>query len=540
MLPKILIVISDLLLACQARSLLSASLDGATGTESYAENSESAVSILEKCAYLDLCICDQAALEPSSLLLSQLQTRFSRARIIVVARRQDAATCDVALSAGSSLLSLPEENALFRSLGEATLRSIQIGKISHFRVGLRVKVDPWCDWYDAFDTILKREVYLKRIHSWASSDEKLRFQATTKLMVHAQHDHVRTVYVAGEFEGSGYACLERLDFPRLADLLERREPIDTPTGVRILTTLVSVLRFWEDRKFPHSKLNETNVFVSKNHFVKVENCVEPALSFEPLTLDDLRFAGTAISALLSADKTPPLLKMVLDKLQLPSQLCLRTTLGEIVVELYHQSAPITVANFLKYTRRGIFNGTLFHHVIRGFVAQGGYFTKEDFRIPTDTPILNEASTEFLNRRGTLAMARHKDDPNSATSQFVFNLADNAQLDSVLGKPGYTVFGKVIQGMDVVDRIAGVPVRPKGSHLRPINPVILEKVEEETSALELIINEIQALADETKTISIPQEIKQNSKDSRLSRLVQFPSSMNHLSSSLQKISKMLSK
>ncbi len=123
---------------------------------------------------------------------------------------------------------------------------------------------------------------------------------------------------------------------------------------------------------------------------------------------------------------------------------MKTDLGEIVVELFRTEAPITVANFLKYVDRQAYDGTLFHHIISGFVVQGGRFNQQMEKIPTDEPIPNEASNGLLNSRGTLAMA-HGQDPDSATSQFIFNLVDNASLNANPLTPGFTVFGMVTKG-----------------------------------------------------------------------------------------------
>lgn len=134
---------------------------------------------------------------------------------------------------------------------------------------------------------------------------------------------------------------------------------------------------------------------------------------------------------------------------------LDTTLGKITVELYPDKAPLSAANFLQYVDSRFYNGTVFHRVIPGFMVQCGGFTKDLSEKPTRAPIKNEASNGLLNSRGTLAMARTSN-PDSATSQFFINLVDNDFLDHRdQQNPGYTVFGKVVEGMGAVDAIAGV-------------------------------------------------------------------------------------
>ncbi len=138
----------------------------------------------------------------------------------------------------------------------------------------------------------------------------------------------------------------------------------------------------------------------------------------------------------------------------PSYVRIQTSQGDILIELDSASAPKSVENFLTYVREGGYNGTIFHRVIGDFVVQGGSFTPDFEPRPTHNPIATEATNGLLNKRGTVAMARSKDH-DSATNQFFINLSDNIHLNHHAPTPGYwgyTVFGKVVQGMDVVDRI----------------------------------------------------------------------------------------
>jgi len=153
---------------------------------------------------------------------------------------------------------------------------------------------------------------------------------------------------------------------------------------------------------------------------------------------------------------------------------LETSMGDIVVELDAKAAPVTVENFLKYVEQGFFNGTVFHRVIPGFMIQGGGMEANLQRKPTGPPIVNEANNGLKNDRGTLAMAR-TNDPDSATSQFFINHKDNDFLNyGGAGNPGYAVFAKVVEGMDVVDKIAGVKTTTKGPHANvPVKPVVIK-------------------------------------------------------------------
>ncbi|TFW10587.1 peptidyl-prolyl cis-trans isomerase [Oxalobacteraceae bacterium OM1] len=153
---------------------------------------------------------------------------------------------------------------------------------------------------------------------------------------------------------------------------------------------------------------------------------------------------------------------------------LKTSMGDIVLELYPDKAPKTVANFLQYIKSGQYKGTVFHRVINGFMIQGGGYDKNMKERPTKAPIENEAKNGLKNEAYTIAMARTAD-PHSATAQFFINVVDNAKLDYP-GHDGwgYAVFGKVVKGMEVVDKIKEVETGPKAPHMNvPLTPVVIE-------------------------------------------------------------------
>jgi peptidyl-prolyl cis-trans isomerase A (cyclophilin A) len=155
---------------------------------------------------------------------------------------------------------------------------------------------------------------------------------------------------------------------------------------------------------------------------------------------------------------------------------LSTTAGDIVVQLDAAKAPKTVDNFLKYVQAGHYNGTVFHRVIPSFMIQGGGMTADLKEKPTRPPIPLESHNGLPNLRGSIAMAR-TGDPNSATSQFFINVKDNDRLDAANSPDGngYTVFGKVISGMDVVDKIREVPTGSKGPYDDvPLTPITINK------------------------------------------------------------------
>ena len=156
---------------------------------------------------------------------------------------------------------------------------------------------------------------------------------------------------------------------------------------------------------------------------------------------------------------------------------LQTSLGEIVLSLDAQKAPKTVANFLQYTKEGFYNGTIFHRVIKGFMIQGGGLSPDMTKKKNRPPIVNEATNGLANDRGTIAMAR-TNDPHSATAQFFINTVNNQFLNHRGKNPrgwGYCVFGKVVSGLDVVDKIAAVATGFKsGRKDVPTTPVVIQR------------------------------------------------------------------
>ena len=162
----------------------------------------------------------------------------------------------------------------------------------------------------------------------------------------------------------------------------------------------------------------------------------------------------------------------------PLRVKLDTSLGPITIQLDPVKAPETTKNFVTYVKEGHYDGTIFHRVIAGFMAQGGGFTEAFKQKPTHPPIKNEADNGLKNKRGTISMARTSD-PNSATAQFFINYRDNAFLDYKSPNPqgwGYAVFGEVVDGMNIVDEMAKIPTGPGGPMPTdvPTKPIVINK------------------------------------------------------------------
>jgi cyclophilin family peptidyl-prolyl cis-trans isomerase len=155
-----------------------------------------------------------------------------------------------------------------------------------------------------------------------------------------------------------------------------------------------------------------------------------------------------------------------------------TNMGKFVIELDQARAPLTVANFLEYVRAGFYDGTVFHRVISGFVAQGGGFDEKYQEKPVRAGIANESGNGLSNRRGTVGLAR-TGDPHSGNAQFYLNIADNAALDPQPSRWGYAVFGRITQGMNVVDDIGAVATGEVGQFEKdaPLKPVIIIRIVE---------------------------------------------------------------
>jgi len=164
--------------------------------------------------------------------------------------------------------------------------------------------------------------------------------------------------------------------------------------------------------------------------------------------------------------------------QAAQQVRVSTNMGDFVIELMPDRAPLTVANFVRYVKEGYYSGTLIHRVVANFVIQGGGHSATDLKLKAvHDPVNNESGNGLQNKRGTVGLARGES-PHSGNAQFYVNLVDNPDLDPLPTRWGYAVFGKIVQGMDVVDRIGVTPTGASGPFKSdtPLKPVIINKVE----------------------------------------------------------------
>lgn len=205
----------------------------------------------------------------------------------------------------------------------------------------------------------------------------------------------------------------------------------------------------------------------------------PAASIETASSSDTSPVSASAESSWSPNESAPVEK----KPAADPIVVIRTTHGEMKVQLFAQKAPQTVDNFLRnYVHRGFYEQTIVHHIDKNSMIAAGGFTADLQAKPTRAPVYNESANGLKNTRGTLAMARDPELAHSATSQFFFNLVDNPGLDYVGDEEneqfGYCVFGKVIEGLDVLDKIAEVPVAPQGDFPAvPIEPVVIQNIQQ---------------------------------------------------------------
>ena len=188
-----------------------------------------------------------------------------------------------------------------------------------------------------------------------------------------------------------------------------------------------------------------------------------------------RTRTTLLATLLA---TAPLLSAAVRADEPNPQVKVTTSMGEFVVEVRQDRAPMTAANFLRYVREGFYSGTLFHRVVANFVIQGGGHDAASYTLKsTHENVFNESGNGMQNKRGAVGMARGEL-PHSGNAQFYVNLVDNPDLDPVPTRWGYTVFGRIVQGMDVIDRIGETPTGAMGPFKSdaPLKPVVIEKME----------------------------------------------------------------
>jgi|GEM_PF-410035 len=471
---NVLIVHPDIGLAARLKQLIVSGDDASVG---FADTLEYGVAELESFPHLDLCVCGLRYRDEAAQLFAIIREKFPRARLLIVNGEPYKPT--IPLGPGVVMLTMPEDEGRFVKICQETFASLHGSLLGHFRLGARFRSDRWSDWYEAYDNVLKRESYVTVVHPWATPEESERFMSTASLMARAGHEHVLAVFLGGEHEGRCYISHEKWTMPDLAQLAERGEKIDARMAVRILHTVAAVLRFWDYNEIPHLPLDASHVSISPAGVVKVRNCVDPNLQFKPLQLEDMTAVASAVLALLPPLGEIPLrVRELINKIRAHPQVVFETSLGDMTVELFNDKAPLTVANFLTYVDRGAYDATVFHHVIRGFVAQGGKFNEDLSEMARIEQIPIEGANGLRNLRGTLAMAQNPE-MGSSDTQFIFNLVDNALIQGGLNDHGCLVFGKIVNGIEVLDKIAETKLMTYGKYKYfPAGRIIVRRLRRE--------------------------------------------------------------
>lgn len=264
---------------------------------------------------LDLCICELYFASGDGLaFLSAIRTRFRRARVIIATSYNLQNFSDY--TQGLTIFPMPLDEAVFASTCQDTLATLEGHEFPPFRLGKKQPPDRWGDCYAAYDTGVKRDIFITVCHAWASPKEAVRFRSYAALMARAAHPNVQAVYQAGEYQGRDFFCREKWDMPNLAEMATAGQAIDPRLAAQIIHIVGSVVIFWDSNKYAHSTVGATDVSVSPQGVIKVANCADPTLPATPPGLSDLSALAHAVQALLPPpDQVPLRLRNLLTELR---------------------------------------------------------------------------------------------------------------------------------------------------------------------------------------------------------------------------------
>ncbi|HEV3272766.1 MAG TPA: SUMF1/EgtB/PvdO family nonheme iron enzyme [Candidatus Methylacidiphilales bacterium] len=262
------------------------------------------IDALDRCSDLDLCICEVFFPSGDGLaFLSAVRSQFRRARVIIVSQYNLQNFGDYIQ--GLSVFSTPLDEALLASTCQDALATIEGHEFPPFRLGKKQPPDRWGDCYAAYDTAVKRDIFITICHAWASAEEAARFQATAAMMAGAVHPNVQAVYQAGVYQGRNFFCREKWDMPNLSEMAMAGQYIDPRLAARIIHIVGTVINFWDANHYPHTTVGATDVTVSPQGVIKVANCVDSTLPKTPSGMADLSALGHAVEALLHPDDEIP-------------------------------------------------------------------------------------------------------------------------------------------------------------------------------------------------------------------------------------------
>lgn len=262
------------------------------------------IASLDHYSDLDLCICELYFADGDGVaFLSAVRARFRHARVMIVSNYNLQNFGDYIQ--GLSVFSMPLDESVFVSTCQDALATLEGHEFPPFRLGKKQPPDRWGDCYAAYDTGVKRDIFITICHAWASPEEAARFRNTAAMMARAVHPNVQAVYQAGVYLGRDFFCREKWDMPNLSEMATAGQLIDPRLAAQIIHIVGSVVIFWDANNSPHTTIGATDVTVSPQGVIKVANCVDSTQAVTPPGMTDLSALGRAVEALLpSPDQVP--------------------------------------------------------------------------------------------------------------------------------------------------------------------------------------------------------------------------------------------
>jgi formylglycine-generating enzyme required for sulfatase activity/CheY-like chemotaxis protein len=276
---------------------------------------EEGIAALGQYGDLDLCVCEIYFENGDGLaFLSAVRARFRRARVIIVSDYNLQNYGDYIK--GLTVFRTPLDESLFASTSQDALTTLEGCEFPPFRLGKKQPPDRWGDCYAAYDTGVKRDIFITICHAWATPDEAARFRETAALMARAAHPNVEAVYQAGVWQGRDFFCREKWDLLNLAEMAAAGQAIEPRVVAQIVHIVGAVMIFWDANKYPHTTVGATDVTVSPQGVIKVANCVNPAQPVRAPGEADLSALAHAMAALLPASiSIPESVRLLLDQLR---------------------------------------------------------------------------------------------------------------------------------------------------------------------------------------------------------------------------------
>jgi formylglycine-generating enzyme required for sulfatase activity/CheY-like chemotaxis protein len=272
------------------------------------------IAALDHYTDLDLCVSELYFENGDGLaFLAAIRSRFRRTRVIFVSSYNLANFQDYIQ--GFTVFRTPLDESVFMSTCQDTLVTLEGHEFPPFRLGKKQPPDRWGDCYAAYDTGVKRDIFITILHSWATPQEADHFRKSATLMARAVHPNVQAVYQAGVYQGRDFFCREKWDYPNLSEMAASGTAIEPRLAAQIIHTVSSVVLFWDANNFPHTTITATDVTLSPQGVIKVANCVDPAQTPTPPGMSDLTALGHAVQALLpQGEALPPGVNTLFSKL----------------------------------------------------------------------------------------------------------------------------------------------------------------------------------------------------------------------------------